>query len=114
MISTHAMRMTIDKPKEEENFPFTWQIRMVGMMDLMGLFGITSSAMNFNDVGIDGSIIDGVTFTDATIKGQINADNSFQIVAKSSVAMSKASQQGRLVVDPHQTSGPSSEGSHHN
>ncbi len=90
--------MIIDKPKNEETLPFTWDIDMVLMVDLMGIFGITSSAMNFNSVGFDGSVLDGITMTGATIKGQLGLDETFQIVAKANVAFSKATQSADVLL----------------
>ena len=59
-VSTHTLEMTIDKPKDEESIPFTWKIASVLMGDLMGLFGITMSQMNFNDIGFDSTPLEGM------------------------------------------------------
>eukprot|EP00794_Sanderia_malayensis_P016803 gene16803-18499_t len=95
-ISSHRVKMIIDKPKGETSLPFTWEIPMVLMVDLMGIFGITASAMNFNDVGFDSTKLEGITFTGATINGQLELDDTFQIVAKASVALSQAVSNGEV------------------
>ena len=89
--------MIIDKPKGDVVLPFVWNIESAVLMaDLMGIFGITTSSMNFNDIGLDTGKFDGITFATPIIKGQLNLDETFQIVAKSSVSFSAALGQGTV------------------
>ena len=88
------MTMTIDKPKGQVSMPFTWDISSVLMGDLLGLFGITMDYFKFNDIGFDSTKLEGITFNGAAMKGQLNPDESYQIVCKASVSFSQAIKSG--------------------
>ena len=69
--------------------PFTWEITSVLMGNLLGIFGITMDYFRFNDIGFDSTKLEGITFNGAAMKGLLNPDESFQIVCKAPVSISK-------------------------
>ena len=97
--------MKIEKPKGKVSMPFTWEIASVLMADVLGIFGITMSYFNFNDIGFDSSKLEGITFNGATMKGLLNPDESYQIVCNASVSFSQALRSGDVYLILSRASG---------
>ena len=94
--------MVIDKPKNEASLPFQWKIDSLLMVDLMGIFGITMSQLNFLAIGFDTGKLEGLTFENPDCNGQIDlikdptqrTSETFQIVCKASISNSAAFRTG--------------------
>ncbi|XP_065055347.1 uncharacterized protein LOC135683868 [Rhopilema esculentum] len=101
-VSAHSLKMVIDKPKNEASLPFQWKIDSLLMVDLMGIFGITMSQLNFLAIGLDTGKLEGLTFENPDCNGQIDlikdptqrTSETFQIVCKASISNSAAFRAG--------------------
>lgn len=80
--------MTLDKAKEKEVLPFTWEISSITLPDLLGAFELSvEDNMDFNEVGFASDKLNDIEFAGPTITGQIDLDEGFQIITKASIPM---------------------------
>ena len=101
-VSAHSLKMVIDKPKGKASMPFTWEIETLLMVDIMGIFGVTISQLNFMGIGLSTDNLEGVTFANPECTGEIGlvddiettGSETFQLACKASVSNSKAMKSG--------------------